>query len=294
MFKSLSNTQKAILLALAGYTAFAVSDICAKWLAQSYSVTQVVTTDSAIAAALMLLAAPLLGGMADLRKKENLPLHGLRAVLNAGINILMVTSLTLMPIAAVYTMVFTKPFIAALLAIPLYGQKVTKSRWLAIAAGFCGVLISLKPGTAGLDYKLLLPLAGAFVVALMFVTSRSLKEPSNFTLGFIPLAGSAILTLPLMIMSYTPFALADLPIFMLGGLALGFAITCISLAFRLGAAATVSPFMYSQMISGIVFGYLIFGDAPDGWMLAGAAVIIASGIFLMEAERRIANKPRIP
>ena len=285
MFNQLSPTYKGILFALLGYTCFAGSDFCAKWLTQLYSIYQVITIDSAVACGLLLAFSPWLGGVRDIFRRENLKINGARIALNFLVNILMVYCLTQLPVASVYTFIFTVPFIAALLAMVFYGEAVHRRHWIAIAVGFIGVVIALKPGAA-VAPPLFVALLCAVFIAGMFLLTKSLKAPSVFCLGFMPVAGALVLTFPLMLMTWQPLALHDLPLLTLQGAAVAGGLVFVSLAYRMAAPAVVSPFMYTEMIWAIVFGFLIFGDVPDLWMLAGAAVIIASGIYLIETERR--------
>jgi drug/metabolite transporter (DMT)-like permease len=290
MISHLSNTQKGILLALAGYTSFAMSDACAKWLTLHYSVYQVIAMDTGVATLILLALAPWLGGWKSLCTKKDAKIHALRTGLNLAVNIMIVYCFTFMPLTTVYTMVFTKPFFAALLAIVLYKERANLSRCAAIVIGFTGVLVALRPDT-GVDLQMLLPLGLAFIIALMFVVSRSLEGSSIFSLGFLPTVGSAVVTLALALPAWkTPELFHLIPV-VLSGTFITIGIVCVSMAFRMAAAAAVSPMLYTEMIWAIIFGYLIFGDVPDGWMMAGAAIIIASGIYLVETERRVKSSP---
>lgn len=288
MLSHLGKTQRGMALAFAGYTAFAFSDVCVKILTErGYSIYQIVTVDTAVGALLLLLLAPKLGGVASLKDAANAKIHALRAVLNTAVNILLVYCLSIMPLATVYTAVFTKPVIALLIAAPLYGERIGLHRSLSIALGLGGVLVAFQPWKDGLDAGNIPLLMGTtFVVALMFVLSRSLDRSSPLAVAFYPIAGSCLLTLPLMLMNFTPFAPADLPIFVLSGALAATAITFVSLAFRIADSAAVSPLMYTEMIWAIVFGIFVFGDIPGPMMLAGAVLIIASGLYLVLSERK--------
>jgi drug/metabolite transporter (DMT)-like permease len=286
MFSHLNPVYKGILLALVGYTAFAFSDTCTKVLLSRYSIYQVITIDNVIAALLLLTISHRLGGTRDVFDRKNLKIHGLRTLLNLAINITLAFCFMRFPLATVYTMVFTKPFFAAILAMPLYGEYLNRSRLTAILIGFLGVIITLHPGTQGFDPMMILPLLVALAAALMFVCARSLDSPSLFSLGFIPMIGVSIVTAPLMMPNFVMPPLADMPIFLVSGICMGAGLMCVSLAFRTTAASVVAPFMYTEMIWALIFGLIIFNDWPDGWMLAGAFVIIASGIYLVETERR--------
>jgi drug/metabolite transporter (DMT)-like permease len=283
---------RAMALAFAGYTAFSMSDTCVKILAQrGYSVFEIITIDSLAACLFLLALSPWLGGLRSLKDRENAKIHAARALLNTAVNTLLVYCLSVMPIATVYTAVFTKPIMAAVLAVPLYGERLTTSRLTAIGLGLLGVVIAFEPWrsaqSAGLPI-LHIPLLGltTLVIALSFLLARSLKGSSMLAMAFYPVAGSCLLTLPFMLADFRPVEMADLPFFLGSGLFVAMAVACVSHAFRIADSAAVSPLMYSQMIWAILFGSLLFDDRPGPMMLAGAVVIVASGIYLVASERR--------
>lgn len=286
MFSGLSPTYKGILSALGGYTAFSIADICAKWLSGYYSIYQVICFENGLACVLLVLFAPFLGGMKDLANRKNLKIHIFRAIINFGIAVILTYCYKRFALADVYTLIFSKPFIMALLALWLFREPVTRCRWVAIAAGFAGVLMAMHPGAADFDPVLVMALGGTMLVALLYISGRYLDNPSAFSVGFPPLLGAAALSLPLALADFKMPEIAHLPVFVLMGVTIGASITAVSQAYRVAAAAVVSPFLYIEMIWALIFGWLIFGDVPDGWMLAGAALIILSGIYLLQAERK--------
>lgn len=288
MFNQLTATQKGMALALAGYTAFAFSDTSVKILSErGFSVFQIVTVDCAIGAALLLVFSKYLGGLKSLKDTANVKTHILRIFLNVAINVTIVFGLSIMPIALLYTGIFTKPFIAALIAIPLFGEKVGLHRWLCIVLGFLGVALAFQPWHADFDvFKLAVSLGAALIIAVMFLVSRYLQGSSILAIGLYPILGSAFLTLPLMMLYYTPMTLGDMPFFIASGILMSTGIICVSLAFRMAASAAVAPMLYSEMLWALLFGLLIFGDIPDALEITGAAIIIASGIYLIYRERQ--------
>ena len=286
MFKQLPSLYKGIVLGLSGYTAFSASDITIKWLTQHYSVPQVISINNGIGALVLLALASWLGGMSDLRDPRNIKIHALRAGVNLGISFLAVTSLSMFPLADVYVLLFTVPFFAALLAIPLYGEALTRNRFIAIIIGFGGVILAMRPGGAPFEPLMLMPLVAAVLIAVLFISGRSLHNPSSFSLAFLPMAAAALVYLPFMLMDYTPVQMIHTPVFALGGLFAVAGFICVSQAFRMAPAGVVAPFFYIEMVWGVIFGYLIFKDVPDTFVLAGAAVVIASGIYVLETERR--------
>lgn len=304
MFNHLTNTHKGMLLALFGYTAFSFSDTSVKWLSeQGYSIYQIIAVDTAIGAALMLAFAPMLGGLASLRDGGNARIHGLRVGLNTAINISIVYCFSIMPIASVYTAIFTLPFLAAMIAMPLYGEKIGLHRWVSIVIGFSGVLIAFQPWQAGTNLWLMtLPLGTTALIAFMFLVVRSLKGSSLLAMGFYPVFGSCLLIAPLAFMDFSHLSLDHIPVnmiptglqaislehlhaFLLSGLLMSTGLICVSLAFQKTDSAAVTPIVYTEIIWAILFGAWIFGDYPDQWMLIGAAVIIVSGLYLIRSER---------
>lgn len=284
MIPKLNPTQKGILLALMGYTGFSVSDASAKFLTGHYSTMLVITFITLSASVFLLALSPWLGGLAGPRP-HTIKFHLLRTIINFSISILVVMAFARLPLASIYTMIFAMPFIAALLAIPLYKESVTSARWVAIIVGFGGVLIAMRPSPAGFDLDLLLPLGVALGAAVMWIVSRSLDGESAFSMGFYPVFGTFLLTLPFVLTAESLPAPGHIPFFMICGAGVSAGMICLSLAFRAAPSAAVSPFQYSQMIWGLVFGYVLFSDIPDFWTMIGAAIIIASGLGLIFSER---------
>lgn len=286
MFSSLSPTYKGILLALIGYSAFAVADICAKWLMQHYTVSQVICIENILAVTLLVILAPLLGGLKGTFDRKNLKINLCRAALNFTLAMILNYSYKIFPLADVYTMIFTKPFMVTLLAFWFFREVASKAQWLAIVAGFIGVMIAMRPGTEVFDPMLFLPLLATVMIALLFFTARFLDKPSAFSAGFFPTLGVAVLAFPLMITDFVMPEISHMAVFVLLGMMAALGMTAVSLSFRIAASSVVAPFLYIEMLWALVFGWLIFGDVPDVWMLVGAGIIILSGIYLLLSERR--------
>jgi drug/metabolite transporter (DMT)-like permease len=274
---------------LAGYSAFAIADICAKWLVQSYSIYQIISVENAISVAVLLIFAPFFGGMKDLGNRKNWKVHAMRAGLNCGVLVLLTYCYREFPLADVYTLLFTKPFFVTLLALWFFREAVSRNRLTAIIIGFAGVVIAMKPGTEVFNISMLLPLLSAVMIAVLFFSSRFLDKPSTFSLAFFPAIGAGLICLPFAITTFVMPQGVDVWVFLLIGLMQVAGMSMVSLAYRAAASAVVAPFLYVEMIWALVFGWIIFTDVPDVWMLAGAAVIIASGIYLVAAERRTAQ-----
>jgi len=177
MFTSPASVYKGISLALLGYSAFAIADACVKWLSHSYSIYQILALENGGAAVFFVAFAPFLGGSRDVFERRNLKINVLRILLNFTVTLSLTYCYKIFPLANVYTMIFTKPFFAAMLAMWIYKEQGRKNRWIAIGTGFIGVVIAMRPWSADFQPMLLLPLAVASLIAVLFLSARSLKNP---------------------------------------------------------------------------------------------------------------------
>ena len=285
MFKSLSPTYKGIFLALIGYSGFAISDTPAKFLTSHYSTLAIVFYIALTASIFILALSPLLGGFKK-PDKGSIRFHVLRGVMNLSLSLLVVESLSHLPLATVYTIIFAKPFIAAILGMIIYHEFVTRQRWTAIALGFAGIVIAMRPSADGIDPALLLPLGAATCSAIMWVSTRSLKGESSFAMGFYAVLVTALVSLPFLLHDFVIPAPEHLYLFAISGAGVSAGVIGLSLAFQNAPSAAVSPFHYTQMLWGISLGYLVFGDVPDALTMLGAAIIISSGLYLIWARSR--------
>mgnify|MGYP001796503019 CR=1 FL=1 len=287
MFNHLTNTQKGMLLAFGGYTAFAFSDASVKYVSTlGYSIYQIISVNTALACLLMLVFSPLIGGIKSLKDGKNAKVHAARIVLNTSVNLLVVYCFSIMPLASVYTAIFTLPFIAALISIPLFGEKIGIHRRISIVLGFAGILIAFQPWGVNFNlFEFLLPVGATVLIAMMFLAARFYKDTSPLAIGFYPVLGCCLLVTPLAIADFQSIILEHFPFFLISGVFMSLGIIGVSLAFKSTDSAAITPLLYSEMIWAILFGVLVFGDYPDSWMLIGAGIIILSGLYLVHRER---------
>lgn len=285
-FKMLTDNQKGMLLALLGYTAFAISDLCVKILNEDYSTIQIVMIIMFACSMLLLALSPIIKNDKPLFKTKHLKLHIFRGVMNVIIALLFLTALSKLTLANAYTIVFAKPFFAVILGMIFYAEKPTLKRWIVIAVGFIGVLIAMQP-SSGFEPMMLAPLFAAVFAALMFIVSKSLKGDSIFQLGFYPAIISAFLCFPIVMWNgFTPIQLPHIPFFALSSACISVGMIAVSRGYGMGESGVVGPIHYTQIIWGILFGFLIFGDVPNIMTLIGASVIIASGLYLVWDQRK--------
>lgn len=192
-----------------------------------------------------------------------------------------------MPMADVYAILFSSPLIITALAGPLLGERVGPRCWAAVLVGFAGVLFMLRPTEAVVNVGALGALVSAVCFALSALIVRRLGTAE--TAPSWPFYGNLLtvaLLAPWQSTVWVTPRLADLPLMAATGLIGGTALLCLLSAFRMAPGAVVAPFQYTQMLWGVLYGAVIFGDAPDPSLALGAGIVIASGLYVLRAESR--------
>jgi drug/metabolite transporter (DMT)-like permease len=281
-----------ILLALLAFALFTAMDTAIKLLGGRYHVIQVMWLNSFFGLLVVLGIAAARGGIARLRTRRP-GLHLLRWAISFSGAALVFYAYVRLPLADVYAVLFTSPLLITALSVPLLGERVGWRRWTAIGVGFLGVVVMLRPGTGAVEPLAALVLLGALAHAINMIIVRRLgqTEPAE-TFGVygnmlsILAAGAALPWLWI-----TP-TLPDLALAAFAGSIAGGGFFLLAEAFRHAPAAVVAPFQYSQMPYGIAVGWLMFGTAPDAWMMAGAAIVIASGLYILQREAALVAAAR--
>src|SRR5436305_5893455 len=184
-------------------------------------------------------------------------------------------------------LIFSTPFFVAALSGPLLGEWVRWRRWTAIGVGFLGVLVVTRPGAGSFHPAALLSLSAAVLYALYSITTRILaRTDSNATTLFYSNIVGALALIPVLPFVWTTPREPLLIALMVGtGAAGGFGHYLLIAAHRLAPAAVLSPFIYTGIFLAIAFGFVVFGNLPSRWTLAGAAIVIGSGLYILHRER---------
>jgi drug/metabolite transporter (DMT)-like permease len=265
---------------------FMSSDTVSKWLTQDYPVGEIIFVRSffiyvPIVAVLFLRRESLA------LRASNWRMHLLRSGLFVASTFIIIYSVKLLPLADVIAFLHSAPLIIAALSVPLLGERVGWHRWAAVMAGFVGVLIMARPTPAAFQVAALVPIAGAFATSLRDIVTRrmSASEPSSAILSWSTagLILAAAGTLPFA--WKTPDA-AGFALMAASGVLNGIAHFLMIEAYRLTQAAVVAPFKYTSIPWGVLFGYLVWGDLPDLWILTGGAIVVGAGLYLLHRETR--------
>lgn len=187
------------------------------------------------------------------------------------------------------SILFSTPFMVAALAGPMLGEWIGWRRWTAISVGFVGVLVVMRPGPQGFDVAALLSVGSAVCYALYGITTRLLaRTDSNETTLFYTNVVGAVATLPLVLFVWTPPESLRIALLMIMLGAFGSLGHFLLIAgHRLAPASVLFPFIYTQMLWAVTLGYLVFDQVPNGWTLAGAGIIVLSGLYILSRERKM-------
>jgi drug/metabolite transporter (DMT)-like permease len=182
---------------------------------------------------------------------------------------------------------FSTPFFVAALSGPILGEWVRWRRWTAIGVGFLGVLVVIRPGTGSIHPAAVLSLSAALCYALYAVTTRVLArtDSNETTLFYSNIVGALALIPVLPFVWTTPHDPLIIGLMFAAGALGAFGHYLLIAAHRLAPAAVLSPFIYTEIVLVIILGFVVFGDLPNRWTLAGASIVIASGLYMLHRER---------
>ena len=271
---------RGLLLLLIGTALIAIMDALVKLMSTSLGTLQIAWGRYVTQAILLFLVISPRRSVLRLRTRK-LPLHLLRVGLLLASTVLFFGALRTMSLAEANAISFTTPLLITLLSGLILGEFIGARRWIAVAVGFAGVLLVVRPGYGAMGWAAALPLIAAASSALYHVTTRLLartEDPAN-TLYFLALVGGVGLST---VVGW--FWLPLTPRHLLGMIAIGALGTgghfFLIRAFQIVPAATLSPFLYVYLLWATVLGWLIFGDVPGPATLLGAIIILGSGLYV--------------
>jgi drug/metabolite transporter (DMT)-like permease len=288
------DTTRGVVAMVLGVAAFAGHDMLGKLVVERYPVAQMLALRAGIAMTILLALAWRRGGPPPLHR-ETVGLHVVRLGAMLGAIFLFFTALRTLPLADATAIAFGAPFVMLALSRPLLGERVPRGAWGAVAVGFAGVLVIVRPTGEGIEPAALLAVGASVLYALgMLMTRRLGRTDSVFGMMFWMIAGQflvALLALPLV---WEPVAARHWPL--LVGLA------CLNLLGQLGivhafASAPVSvvaPFEYTALLWAGLFGFAVWGELPSTSVYLGAPVIIAAGVYATLRTRPPADPVPLP
>ena len=284
------DVRRGILHALGASIVFAALNALIKWQSERYSIVEIGFFRNLFALVPILCLTAAAGGFSALR--TNRPFgHLYRGAMGVASMMLTFAAFSLLPLADATALMFAGPLFLTALSVPMLGEKVGAHRWSAVLIGFFGVLIMTQPSSATLQLGAFAAIASALASALSMVAVRQLSRTENaVSIVFYFTALGAVLTGAALPFGFwtMPSAL-DAAVLVLIGLGGGIGQYLITLAYRYAPAAVISPFGYSAIIWSTLLGYLIWNHLPTAPILAGATVVIGSGLYILyrEAIRKV-------
>jgi drug/metabolite transporter (DMT)-like permease len=264
------------------YLLFSLLDGGAKWLVGGVPVIMVVWlrffTHVVLALALLLP----IKGVAVLRT-NHLKWHLLRALMFVGMTGMNFWALQFLQLTVTASIFFSVPIIVA-----MFGEKLDRGRWAAILVGFAGVLVIIHPWSAEFHPAMLVAVGNAVLYAIfMMMTRRLAAYDSPETIQLLPAIGATVLLAPFALAFWeSPDTALEWTVAFTLGVLGGIGHYLLAVAHRYAPSSVIAPFLYQQVIYMALFGYIVFGDVPSGAVWAGAAIVIASGLYLFSRERR--------
>ena len=282
----MSSNARGALIALLAFAVFSTHDVFIKILGGTYSPIQIVFFS-------VLLSFPLatLQLMRDATPGTLLPRHPwwmlVRTVAAVATGFSAFYAFSVLPLAQVYAILFASPLLITILSVPILGETVRLRRGLAVLVGLAGVFVVLRPGSTELELGHAAALTAAVGSSLASIIVRKIgAEERPVVLMLYPMVGNFVVMGALLVTVYQPMPIADLGMLAIIAICAFVAGLLVIAAYRAGEAVIVAPMQYSQILWATLYGMLFFGETPDGATILGAAIIIASGLYIVLRESR--------
>ncbi len=276
----------AILLVSLSILCFALSDALVKWIADVYDATQIIMIRSLVALPLIAVLLSCAKTWSRLKEVKQGWLLS-RVVFGAMSFVTFIQALKFLPLAETIALTFAGPLFITALSVPLLGEKVGLRRWAAVFIGLIGVVIIMRPGASVFQPAALWALGSAVLYALAAISTRKLamRTPTSVILAWVNFYVLIMMTTGVLVFNtwVTP-SLYDL-MFLIGiGLASTLGQYLGVEAFRRAQPSMLAPFDYTALVWGALLGFMIWSEVPSWTLVAGSAVLVASGLYILHRE----------
>ncbi len=280
----------------ASMTAFAVNDTFIKLLGDNIPFFQILFLRSVGTVVFLAALAWLTGHLNHRFPKRDRRLVAIRSLGEIGAAVCFINALFHLPLANVTAIIQALPLTVTLAAAFVFGEAIGWRRLVAIAVGFVGVMLIVRPGADGFDIYAVYALGAVAFVTVRDLAARRLSAgiPSVSVALVTSMAVLAFSAVGAISADWQPMSSLDW-LWMCGAVAAiigGYLFSV--MAMRHGEIGVVTQFRYSAMLVALILGYTVFGDWPDMITLAGAALVVATGLFTLWRERAIRRKTPLP
>lgn len=281
------TNRRSILCMCGAMAAFVANDALVKVVSESLATSQLIFIRGLMATALVLSIAIAAGVLRRWRVLLQPVVLG-RASLDAVATVLYLMSLFHLPIGNATAINLAAPIMMTVVAVLVFGEQVGRARWLAVIGGFVGVLLVIQPASDGFNRYALVCLAGTVFHAARDLLTRRLPVDSPSLL--VTLATAVAVTLFTGLLSilegWKPVEGRELGLLAVAAVFLSMGYQLLIMSLRAGDLSLVAPFRYSALLFAVLFGWVIWGDFPNTLAWLGIALLIASGLQVIDAERR--------
>jgi drug/metabolite transporter (DMT)-like permease len=280
-----TDSLRGIALMAMGMFLFSCVDTMAKFLTETVHPVQIVWfRQSGLLLGVLVLVA--LQGRSIL-VSANPKLQIGRGALAAFSATLFIVGVSYVPLADAVAITFVAPFMVTVMGALILREPVGIRRWSAVVIGFLGTLIVIRPGMGVVHPAALLLVVAASAFALRQVMSRMLAgaDRTRTTVAYTAIVSWGLLSLPLPFVWKTPSGALELSLLLAMAVLAAAGETLVIMALDAAEAVVVAPVQYSLLIWGTFYGFVVFGQLPDGWTWVGAAIIVATGLYTLNRER---------
>ena len=220
-------------------------------------------------------------------------LHCVRAVLNVVAMLSFFYALSITPVVLVQALAFTSPLFTAVLAVLILGERIRARRITAIAVGFAGTLLIIRPGVQPIELGPVLVLASSAVWGYVMILIKSLtRTDSAVTITAYMVLLMSPMTLVCALFVWTWPSAGEFAVLAAVGIAGTLAQICMTQSLRLTETTVVLPFDFTKLVWGALFAWLLFGELIDSWTLLGSLVIFSGGLYVAYRERQLTRQGR--
>jgi drug/metabolite transporter (DMT)-like permease len=290
----MNHNARAALLMMAAMASFTVNDAFSKWLTSDIGVGQTMLMRGVLATLILGVLAWRDGAFSAWPALGRPPVIG-RSLLEVAGTVTFLLGLPHLPLSNASAIYQALPLVVTVGAVMFFAEPVGWRRWLAISAGFIGVMLIIQPGADGFNgWSVLMLVSVGFSAMRDLVTRRVAAGTSTMgvamlTSALVTLTGAAMIPLEGGLRPVDGWHLGGL---LATGMLIATAYVTLIAALRMGDVSFVAPFRYVALIFALVIGYFAFNEHPDQWMLAGSAIVVASGVYAFHRERVRAREAR--
>lgn len=289
MAREISDNMRGAAFMVIAMAAFTAGDATMKTVAGQMPLYQAVTLRGLLTIPGLALIGHFTGGLRFARVMGAWRLVGLRSLAEIFATLTFFLALINLPFATLSAVMQALPIFVTLGAAVFFGEKVGWRRVLAIAVGFAGVLIIIRPGPEGVNIWALMALASvAFVVMRDLSTRRLPRDVPSVTVALFAAIGVTIVCGVLSLdQPWAEVPGGAVPLIALAAVFVVIGYVFVIRVMRVGEVSVTTPFRYTALVWAVILGWLVFGEVPDGWTMVGAAIVVASGLFTLWRERQV-------